>query len=299
MAVQVSTRGERRPKSKGNLQRALRRFGRNPLSVAGLSLVLLVILAAIFAPWLAPYPEDGRGDAVHFSKTFRPPSWEHPLGTDEVGRDLLSRLLFGARLSLLLGVVVLTLAVLIGVPLGLLAGYFQGRLEAILMRITDVFLAVPPLVLALAATVAFERSLFSSMIAISFAWWPWYARLAYGETLSIKQEDFIQAVESQGASPLYTMLREILPNMTSPLIVKITLDMGYAILTGAILGFLGLGAQPPTPEWGTIVSSGREYLPDKWWISTFSGLAIFITVLGFNLLGDGLRDFFDVESEGR
>lgn len=287
----------RRPK--GNLWRAFHRFGRNPLSVVGLSIVLLVTTVAIFAPFLAPYPEDGRGDAVHFGKAFQPPNWEHLLGTDEVGRDLLSRLIFGARISLMLGVVVLTLAVLIGVPLGLIAGYFGGFVETAIMRVTDVFLAVPPLVLALAATVAFERSLLTSMIAIAFSWWSWYARLAYGEASSIKQEDFIQAVESQGASRFYIVLKEILPNMTSPVIVKISLDMGYAILTGAILGFLGLGAQPPTPEWGTIVSSGREYLPNMWWISTFSGLAIFITVLGFNLLGDGLRDFFDVESEGR
>jgi peptide/nickel transport system permease protein len=208
-------------------------------------------------------------------------------------------LLFGARLSLSLGVVVLALAVGVGVPLGLVAGYFGGIVESLIMRITDIFLALPPLVLALAATAAFERSLVHSMLAIALAWWPWYARLAYGEAVSIKQEDFIQAAEAQGASRFHMVLREILPNMTSPLIVKISLDMGYAILTGAILGFLGLGAQPPAPEWGTIVSSGREYLPDMWWISTFSGLAIFITVLGFNLLGDGLRDFFDVESEGR
>ncbi|MFQ5989637.1 MAG: ABC transporter permease [Candidatus Methylomirabilales bacterium] len=286
-------------KPKGNLWRALVRFRSNPLSVLGLTIVLLVAFAAIFAPFIAPFPEDGRGDAVHFGETFQPPNLKHLLGSDEVGRDLLSRLLFGARLSLMLGVVVLSLAVLIGVPLGLIAGYFGGLAETLIMRVTDVFLALPPVVLALAITAAFERSLLNSMIAISIAWWPWYARLAYGEASSIKQEDFIQAAESQGASRFYIMLREILPNMTSPLIVKISLDMGYAILTGAILGFLGLGAQSPTPEWGTIVTSGREYLPNMWWISTFSGLAIFVTVLGFNLLGDGLRDFFDVESEGR
>ncbi|MFQ5795427.1 MAG: ABC transporter permease [Candidatus Bipolaricaulia bacterium] len=286
-------------KPKGNLWRALVRFGSNPLSVLGLSIILLVVLAAIFAPFIAPSPEDGRGDAVHFGQTFRAPSSKHLLGTDEVGRDLLSRILFGARLSLMLGVVVLSLAVVVGVPLGLIAGYFGGVAETVIMRVTDVFLALPPVVLALVVTAAFERSLINSMIAISIAWWPWYARLAYGEASSIKQEDFVQAAESQGASRFYIMLREILPNMTSPLLVKISLDMGYAILTGAILGFLGLGAQSPTPEWGTIVSSGRQYLPNMWWISTFSGLAIFITVLGFNLLGDGLRDFFDVESEGR
>ncbi len=289
----------RQQTSQGNVRRALYRFTRNPLSVVGCGLVLGVIAAALLAPFLAPFPDDGRGDAVHFAEAFQPPSLRHPFGTDEVGRDVLSRLLFGARLSLMLGVVVLSLAVAVGVPSGLVAGYFGGPVETVIMRLTDVFLAVPPVVLALAATAAFERSLINSMMAISFAWWPWYTRLAYGEAASIKHEDFIQAAESQGASRLHMVLREILPNMTSPLIVKISLDMGYAILTGALLAFLGLGAQPPTPEWGTIVSSGREYLPDMWWITTFAGLAIFVTVLGFNLLGDGLRDFFDVQSEGR
>lgn len=283
----------------GQARRAWRRFRRNPLSIIGLSLVLGIITMAALASVLAPFPNDGRGEAVHFSRSFQPPSLTHPFGTDEVGRDLLSRLLFGARLSLLLGVIVLSLAVSVGVPLGLVAGYCGGVVESLIMRITDIFLALPALVLALAATAVFERSLVHSMLAIAFAWWPWYTRLAYGETVSIMQEDFIQAAEAQGASRLHMMLGEILPNMTSPLIVKISLDMGYAILTGAVLGFLGLGAQPPAPEWGTIVSSGREYLPDMWWISTFSGLAIFVTVLGFNLLGDGLRDYFDLESEGR
>jgi peptide/nickel transport system permease protein len=197
----------------------------------------------------------------------------------------------------MLGVVVLSVAVLIGVPLGLFAGYFGGKVETIIMRITDIFLAIPPLVLALAVTAVLERNLQNSMFAIAFTWWPWYARLVYGETLSKKEEDFVEVSESLGASRLYIIFREILPNMTSPLLVKITLDMGYAILVGAALGFLGLGAQPPTAEWGTLVSLGRIHLPKMWWLSTFSGLAIFITVLGFNLLGDGLRDFFDVEVE--
>jgi peptide/nickel transport system permease protein len=251
-----------RQKSSGQTRRALYRFRRNPLSIIGLSLVLGIITVAVLAPVVAPFPDDGRGEAVHFSRSFQPPSLTYPFGTDEVGRDLLSRLLFGARLSLSLGVVVLALAVGVGVPLGLVAGYFGGIVESLIMRITDIFLALPPLVLALAATAAFERSLVHSMLAIALAWWPWYARLAYGEAVSIKQEDFIQAAEAQGASRFHMVLHEILPNMTSPLIVKISLDMGYAILTGAILGFLGLGAQPPAPEWGTIVSSGREYLPD-------------------------------------
>ena len=286
---QVLRRTER-----GNLARAFHRFKKNPLSLIGLGIILMMVLVAIFAPFIAPYPGDA-GGAVHFKEMFQPPGWKHSFGTDEVGRDVLSRVIFGSRISLMLGVVVLSVAVGVGIPLGLFAGYLGGKVEAIIMRITDIFLSIPPLVLALAVTAVLERNLQNSMFAIAFTWWPWYARLAYGQTLSKKEEDFVEVSKSLGASRLYIIFGEILPNMTSPLLVKITLDMGYAILAGAALGFLGLGAQPPTPEWGTLVSLGRIHLPKMWWLSTFSGLAIFTTVLGFNLLGDGLRDFFDVE----
>lgn len=286
----------KRVEYKGNLERAVYRFRKNLLSLAGLGIILTMVLIAIFAPLIAPYPEDASG-AVDFENAFQSPSSEHLLGTDEAGRDMLSRVFFGARLSLLLGVIVLSVATGVGVPLGLFAGYLGGMIETVIMRTTDVFLSIPPIVLPLVICALLEPSLETSMFAISFSWWPWFTRLVYGETLSIKEEDFVEVSRSLGASSLYVMFREILPNMTSPVIVKVSLDMGFAILVGAALAFLGLGAQPPTPEWGTMATVGRTYLPEAWWLTAFPGLAIFVTVLGFNLLGDGLRDFFDVQVE--
>lgn len=275
-------------------RRALRRLTSNALTVLGFLMLLTVILAALFAPYLAPYPEDA-GRALHFDRMSEPPSADHLMGTDTLGRDIFSRVLFGARISLAMAAVVLTLAVGIGVPLGLVAGYFGGRINAVIMRTTDVFLAIPPIVLALAVTAAVEPSLRNAMIAISFAWWPWYARLVQGEVLSVKEEAFVEASESLGARWYRVIAREILPNIVAPLSVKITLDAGFVILVGAALAFLGLGAQPPTPDWGQMVAAGRDNVTNFWWISTLPGLAISFTVLGFNMVGDGLRDLFDVE----
>ncbi|WP_342809519.1 ABC transporter permease [Natronosalvus hydrolyticus] len=274
------------------------RFRQNPLSLAGLAIILGLVFIAVFAPYIARHPQDAgyMGEpAVDFANRFAEPSWEHPFGTDQAGRDILSRVIFGTRYSLVLGVFVLTFAIGIGVPVGLVAGYVGGALGTLLMRITDVFLSVPPLVLALAVAVPLQPSLRNAMIAIAIVWWPWYARLVYGEVVSVREEQFVEASRGIGASRIRIMFREILPNVLAPITVKFSLDMGYAILIGAGLGFLGLGAQPPTPEWGTMISEGRVYLPAQWWYSTFPGLAIFIAVLGFNLLGDGLRDVFDVE----
>jgi peptide/nickel transport system permease protein len=276
------------------------RFRQNPTSVLGLSLILSLVVVAVFAPWIAPYPQDaghGGQPGVHFDQKFESPSLEHPFGTDQAGRDLLSRVIFGTRLSLGIGIVVLTIAIGIGVPVGLVAGYLEGLTSTILMRVTDVFLSIPALVLALTVSVALEPSLRNAMIAIAVVWWPWYARLVYGEVLSVKEEEFVEASRGLGSSTPRILTREILPNVLAPISVKFSLDMGYAIIVGASLGFLGLGAQPPTPEWGTMVSQGRVYLPDQWWYSTFPGFAIFLAVLGFNFLGDGLRDMFDVEVE--
>ncbi|MDQ7820887.1 MAG: ABC transporter permease [Armatimonadota bacterium] len=272
------------------------RFRQSSLSLVGAGIVAAVVAGAIFAPVLAPYPRHA-GVFVDFDHALRPPSARNWLGTDDAGRDILSRILFGARISLALGVAVLALAVAVGVPLGVVAGYFGGRVGDVIMRVTDVFLAVPPIALALAVTAALRPTLTTAMVAIAFAWWPWYTRLVYGQVLSLREQQFVEASRAVGASAWRIAFREILPNTWSPVIVKATLDMGFVILTASGLSFLGLGAQPPTPEWGTMIAEGRNYLPGAWWAATFPGLAIFLTVLGFNLLGDGLRDVFDVEIE--
>ena len=284
------------PKRKEGLARSWVRFRKNPLSMAGLIFLALITLAALLAPWIAPYPQDA-SLGVHFDNALSPPSREHLFGTDEAGRDIFSRLLFGARLSLMLAVIVLGISFSIGVPLGIIAGYYGGAVDEIIMRVTDVFSSIPALVMAMAVCVLLRPSLENSMIAIALVWWRSFCRLAYGETLSLKQEDFVTVSRSLGSSSPYIMFREILPNMTSSLLVKLTLDAGYAILVGTSISYLGAGASPPTPEWGIMVAEGRHSLPGSWWASLFPGLAIFLTVLSFNLLGDGLRDFFDVKVE--
>ena len=278
-----------------DLRRTLHRLRGSTLSLVGLAMVVGLIVMAIFAPYIAPYPEDV--DSIHFDQVFEPPSREFPFGTDQVGRDVLSRVIFGARISLSIGVVVLTIALVVGVPLGLIAGYMGGTVGTVIMRVTDIFLAIPPVVLAMAVAAVLTPTLQNAIIAIAFGWWPWYTRLVQGQVLSIKEESYVEAARSVGAKPLYIVFKEILPNSLSILIVKVTLDIGYAILIGAVLGFLGLGVRPPAPEWGTMAAKGRLHLPALWWLTTFPGLAIFVTVLGFNLLGDGLRDAFDVEME--
>jgi peptide/nickel transport system permease protein len=270
------------------------RFARNPLSVFGLSIVVLIVLLAIFAPIITPYPKHA-GSFTNFGAATAAPTLQYLFGTDTIGRDILTRIVFGLRVSLALGVVVLALAVPVGVILGLLAGYFGRRLGAIIMRITDVFLALPPLVLALAVLGFLEPNLFNAMMAVTVMWWPWYTRLVYNLARSIRTEGFVTASEVMGASRFHILFREILPNCLPSILTKMTLDMGFVILIGASLSFLGLGVQPPTPDLGSMVADGAKYLPDAWWISVFPGLAVLFCVLGFNLLGDGLRDLLDVE----
>lgn len=273
---------------------SIRKLFKNKLTLLGLIIIFAVALCAIFAPWIAPYPEAATGQ-IDFVNMNQSPSADYFFGTDEIGRDIFSRVLYGSRYSLIMGVVVLTIALLIGVPLGLIAGFWGGKVDTIIMRLTDIFLAVPSIILAMAVSAILEPNLINTMAAISFGWWPWFTRLVQAETLKVKNEQFILAAEGIGSSKLRIAFKEILPNCLSTIIVKASTDMGFVILTGASLGFLGLGAQPPIPEWGTMIAEGRVYLPTMWWQSTFPGLAILITVIGFNIFGDGLRDVFDVE----
>jgi peptide/nickel transport system permease protein len=275
-------------------KRSWRRFTSRPMSVAGLAIIVLVILVAVFAPLVAPYPAHA-GKFTDFGNALQPPSLDHPLGTDQVGRDVLSRILFGYRLSLLLVTVVLGFGVPVGVVLGLVAGYYGGLVETVIMRATDTALALPPLVMALAITSALQPTLENAMIAIAALWWTWHARLVQSVVASERNEEYVQAAELAGASTPHVLFREILPNTLSPILVKVTLDAGFVILIGAGLSFIGVGVQPPQPGLGTMVSQGTTYLPDSWWVAVFPGIAIFVLVMGFNMLGDGLRDMFDVE----
>jgi peptide/nickel transport system permease protein len=272
-----------------------RRFRRNPTAVIGLAIVVAVVLAALFAPWLAPYP-DHVGAVVNFRARHQPPSWHFLFGTDNVGRDILSRILFGYRISLILAATVLSVAVPLGVVLGLVAGYFGGWAETVIMRVTDIALAIPPLVMALAVTTVLTPNLIHSMLAIAALWWTWHTRLIFSITRTLSQQEFVEAARALGASRFHILFRELLPNCASAILVKTSLDFGFVILVGAALSYLGLGVQPPTPDLGTMVAVGADFLPERWWESLIPGLAILFVSLGFNLLGDGLRDLYDVES---
>lgn len=271
--------------------RNLKRFLRNRPAMIGSAVMLILIFCAIFAPWISPYPDDV-SDAVHFDRMLQPPSAEFWFGTDEAGRDVLTRVVSGAGLSLAMGLIVILMALVIGVPVGLLAGYYGGKTEAVLMRITDVFSSIPALVLALAISVVLGASFGNAILALGLVWWRVFARLAHGQTLSIKTENYVIAARQMGASDARVMFREILPNMASSLLVTASLDAGAVILIGTSISFLGAGASPPTAEWGLMVATGRHYLPGAWWPSLFPGLAIFVTVMSLDMIGDGLRDLF-------
>ena len=282
-------------KKKSNFRKLWYKFSRNKLSVIGLVIVFAVIFLAVFAPYVTPYPEQA-GSFVDFRNSGKGPSLEHWFGTDVVGRDILTRIIFALRGALTMGIVSLMIVVPVGVTAGLFAGYYAGTGgDTLIMRVTDVFLAIPPLILALAIAAMLEPTLTNSLLAISLAWWPWYARLVYGMASSIRNEPFIKAADFIGAGKGHIMFKEMLPNFLAPILTKITLDMGWIILMGATLSFVGLGEQPPTPALGNMVSDGAKYLPEKWWISVFPAIAIMIIILGFNLLGDGVRDMLSTE----
>jgi peptide/nickel transport system permease protein len=261
----------------------------NPLALAGLGLVLLLVAVAILAPWLSPRSPLEQD----LARRLLPPGAGNLLGTDELGRDILSRILYGARTTLVIVALVIILVAPVGLAVGTVAGYAGGFVDGALMRVTDVFLAFPRLILALAFVSAIGPGLVNAIVAIACTAWPPYARIARAETLTIKNSEFIAAARLQGASPLRILWSHVVPLCTSSLVVRVTLDMAGIILTAAGLGFLGLGAQPPLPEWGAMISSGRKFVLDQWWVAAMPGIAIFVVSLGFNLLGDGLRDVLD------
>jgi peptide/nickel transport system permease protein len=271
------------------LRRGLRA---NPLLLVGAAGSALILLVALLAPLLAPFPADA-GSATHPLLVLHPPSAQHWFGTDNVGRDVYSRVLYGARISPLIAVIVLTIATVLGIPLGLVAGYFGGWLDEAIMRVTDIFLAFPPLLLALAFAAVLPASLTTVVIAIAITWWPWYTRLIRGQAASVAGRPYIEACRALGISRWRILLRHILPNSITPLLVQISFDVGGVILTASALSFLGLGAQDPTPDWGLMVAEGQPYFTTAWWVVTFPGLAILFTAFTFNLFGDGLRDLLD------
>lgn len=240
------------------------RFSRNPTALIGAAIVTIVVLAALLAPWIAPHP-DHVGAIVNFRVRHQPPSAQYWFGTDNVGRDIFSRVLFGYRISLLLAAVVLGFAVPVGATLGLLAGYFGGWMEILIMRLTDVALAIPPLVMALAVTAVLTPNLLHAMFAIAALWWTWHTRLIFSITRTLRHQEFVEAARTLGASRFHILFRELLPNCASAILVKVSLDFGFVILIGAALSYLGLGVQPPTPDLGTMVANGADFLPDRWW----------------------------------
>jgi peptide/nickel transport system permease protein len=262
---------------------------KTPLALIGTVIIVLFLLVALFAPLLAPYDPI----ATDLSRKLEAPSAAHPFGLDQFGRDVLSRVIMGTRIEVQIIFIISIISITIGLIVGIVAGYFGGVIDEILMRITDIFLAFPRLVLAMAFAAALRPTLTNAIVAISLVEWTVYARLARAEAIKVRSQPYIEAIRALGASDFKIMFFHVLPMSISPVIVQLTMRMGTIILTAASLGFLGLGAQPPLPEWGAIVSDGRSYLMENWWITAFPGMAIAITVLGFNLLGDGIRDILD------
>ncbi len=275
-----------------DFRRGLYRFSRNRLSVIGLSIVIVMLIVAITAPLWVPYPEDVTG-SVDMAQRLKAPSAEHWFGTDDAGRDVFSRTIMATRTSFEVGVIILVVAIGIGVTLGAIAGYFGGWVNTIIMRFTDIMLTFPGIFLALALSAALGRGVVNAMLALSITWWPGYCRLVEAQMLKMREEDFVAGARAIGASNQRIIFRHILPNLLTAIIVKASMDFGFAVLSLASLGFIGVGVLPPEPDWGSMISAGRRFIPASWWYSTFPGLFMFVTVLAFNLLGDGLRDLLD------
>lgn len=265
------------------------RLGRRRTAVAGILILLGFAVAASLGPFLLPY----QPNAADFEQVLLRPSWAHPFGTDNLGRDLLTRVIYGARVSFLIGLLGVTLSVAVGVPLGLVSGYWGGRLDLLLQRLVDILLAFPGFLLALTLVAVLGVGVLNVVVSVGLATAPTYIRLVRGVVLSVREHTYVEAARALGASDGRLVLRHVLPNCLPPLIVQSTLQLGTAILTAAGLGFLGLGVRPPTPEWGTMLGEGQTYVFSSWYIATFPGLAIFLAVMAFNLLGDGLRDALD------
>lgn len=272
--------------------RVLRILGKDRLAVIGIVLIVTVLTVAALGQWIAPFPEEGFG-ATNVPNRNLAPSLEHWLGTDQLGRDILSRILIGARPAMTIALGVVALAAFIGIPLGALAGYRGGWIDNLLMRITEIFQAFPPLLLAMIMVALLGPSLTNAGIALAISWWPWYARLVRAEVRSLRERSYVEAARSIGVSAWVIVPRHILRNSLTPVLVQATVDIGTVVLAAGSLAFIGLGAQPPEPDWGLMVAEGRGVIFTHWWISTFPGLAIFVTVLGFNLLGDSIRDLLD------
>lgn len=279
--------------TKENLRIYWYKFSRNKLSIVGFIIVIASILLALFAPLIVPYPQHVK-EFADYNNASIAPNASYIFGTDIFGRDIFTRVIFSFRGALLMGTIVLIISVPVGVFLGLIAGYYSGSLlEITIMRITDIFLALPPLILALSIAAVLKPNLTSSMIAVTVMWWPWYTRLVYGMATALRKEYFVKNAELIGASTGYILFREILPNCLSPIFTKMALDVGWVILIGASLSFVGLGEQPPTPAFGQMISDGAKYMPDLWWMTIFPALGIAFIILGFNFFGDGIRDMFD------
>jgi peptide/nickel transport system permease protein len=264
-------------------------FRRDRIAMLSITVLVLMVLVAVFAPWLAPYPDQGRG-TPNIATKLQPPSTDHPFGTDPLGRDMLARVMFGARTALIAGITIQVVATLFGTVLGAVAGYFGGWVDEAIMRVTDIFLAFPPLLLAMTIASVGEPSLRNTILAITMTWWPWYTRLVRGQVMSVREREYVKAARGVGVSDLKIIFRHVLPNVMTPILVQSTLDLGAAILTVSALSFVGLGVPPPTADWGAMVNEGRIYIQNgRWWVPTFPGLALFVTIMAFNLLGDGIQ----------